>query len=485
MTSIDKKYSHLTNDERNVIEDMLKNGSSIIDISKTLGRDKSGISKEIKKHREYKEPNSFNNQNNMCIHSRECKKFDCDSCMNCYDSICPKLKKSPYVCNGCDKKSHCKFIKCYYVSRTAQNSYEDLRSTSRSGVRISKEEEKEIEQIIYPLIKEKNQSINEIYINNPDALSFSKQTLYSYIDQGLFHLKNQDLRRKIRYKYSDKKSKRTRLESKIRIGRKYSDFLEFITKHPNMSIVEMDTVEGVKGGKVFLTLYFRSTHLMLIHLLESKTKEEVIKVFQMLKETLGKDLFKKLFRIILTDNGSEFFDPDSIERINEKKEINLFYCDPGKSYQKGGIERNHEYIRYVLTKGSTFDYLLQDDVNLLMNNINNCVRAKLKNKSPYTSFKEKFGEDVLNKLNNYYIKPNDVNLSKKLLVNHKSNKKTLMKLIADLEHYYQRNDSIVFDNKFKIAIINYFLKDLNNYYDQESLFISARNAIDKGLIDKQ
>lgn len=485
MTSINKKCSHLTIDERIVIEDMLKNNSSLIDISKTLGRDISTISKEIKKHREFKYPNKFNNQNNMCIHCRECKKFDCNNNLECYDELCPKLKRSPYVCNGCEKKAHCKFIKCYYISRTSQNAYEDLRSESRSGVRISKQQEKEIENIIYPLIKNQNQSINEIYANNPDILTFSKQSLYNYIDQGLFHLKNQDLRRRVKYKYSNKESKRTRVESKIRINRKYSDFLEFISKHPNMNIVEMDTVEGSKGGKVLLTLLFRKTNLMLIFLLESQTIYEVNKVFNYLKETLGKSLFKKLFRIILTDNGKEFQDPDSIEQINNKKEINLFYCDSGASWQKGKIEKNHEYIRYVLPKKSTFDFLIQDDINILMNNINNSPRAKLKNKSPYNSFKEIYGETILEKLNNYYIKPNNVNLSKKLLVNHNSTKKMLNKLIIDLQNYYQRNDKVIFDNKFKIAIINYFINNINNYSSDENLFYAARNAIDNNLINNQ
>lgn len=239
----------------------------------------------------------------------------------------------------------------------------------------------------------------------------------------------------------------------------------------------MDTVEGTKGGKVFLTLYFRKHNLMLIFLLESKTTDEVNKTFDYLKNKLGKTLFKRLFRIILTDNGSEFFIPDSIERINGKKVINLFYCDPCCSWQKGGIEKNHEYIRYVLPKGSTFNYLTNDDINLLVNHINSTPRGILHNKTPYNSFKDEFGIDILNLLNIDFIKPNDVNHSLDLLSNHNERKKSLMKLINDLEYYYHTKQHMKLDNNTKQYIINYFLNDWYLYTD-EDLFFNSKNIID-------
>lgn len=61
----------------------------------------------------------------------------------------------------------------------------------------------------------------------------------------------------------------------------------------------------------------------------------------------------------------------------------------------------------------------------------------------------------------------------------------LNKLIIDLQNYYQRNDKVIFDNKFKIAIINYFINNINNYSSDENLFYAARNAIDNNLINNQ
>ena len=469
-----KKYKHLSKEEREIIEYMLKEKYSLTDISHAISRDKTTISKEIKKHRQLKYPDGVSK--NWCINRSKCKQFDCTDKKICFDMICPLLKKSPYVCNGCSKKVGCRLVKYYYDARISNNDYLDTLTNSRIGVRLSKEREKEIENVIYDLIINKNHSVNEIYINYPDLLDFSKPTFYSYINQGLFHLKNIDLRRQVVYKPRIKSNKRTRIETKIRINRTYKDFLNFINLHPSFNIVEMDTVEGIKGGKVLLTLFFRKHNLMLIYLLENKTKEEVIKVFNYLKQTLGKKLFRKLFRIILTDNGSEFFEPNSIEKFENKKCINLFYCDPCASWQKGGIEKNHEYIRYILPKGSTFDFLTKEDINLIMNHINNTPRGILKNKTPYNSFKEEFGIEYLTLLKNYYIKPNDINHSSRLLINHKERKKSLTKLINDLEHYYQSSHKKI-DNNLKINVINYFLNDWY-LYTEEQLFYKAKELID-------
>lgn len=96
----------------------------------------------------------------------------------------------------------------------------------------------------------------------------------------------------------------------------------------------MDTVEGTKGGKVFLTLLFRQSKFMLIYLMDKKTMECVERAFNNIKEILGKEKFKRLFEVILTDNGSEFFNPMSIEKDIEIEEIiiHIFYCDPGASW---------------------------------------------------------------------------------------------------------------------------------------------------------
>ena len=79
------------------------------------------------------------------------------------------------------------------------------------------------------------------------------------------------------------------------------DYLKYLGEHPEISPVMMDTVEGKIGGKVLLTIYFCSCHLMLIYLLEEKRQINVKAAFDMLETMLGPKLFRKLFQVILTD----------------------------------------------------------------------------------------------------------------------------------------------------------------------------------------
>ena len=179
----------------------------------------------------------------------------------------------------------------------------------------------------------------------------------------------------------------------------------------------MDTVEGTKGGKVLLTLLLVQYNFMLIFIMDSQTTACVNKVFDWIRSTIGMDNFKKIFQVILTDNGHEFFDPLSIELdpITKEQVSHVFYCDPSASYQKGAIEKNHEYIRYILPKGSSFDSLTQEDCNLLMSHINSVPRQSLRNNTPYLEVQHFIDEELLNKLGVFFILPDEVSLSPELL----------------------------------------------------------------------
>ena len=416
------KQKHLSLDEREIIEEMLKDNFNLTQIGEKIEKHRTTISKEILKHRFKKESVQYNSTFANCIHTDKCEnsgtKLCKKSCANFQEKECILLNNPPYVCNGCPKKSHCRFSKYYYRAKDANKEYNEFKSESRIGIRLSQEEIYNINNIITPLIKDKHQSINHVFINNPDLLYFSKPTFYSYVNLNLFSFRNIDLARKVKYKpRKDNEKRRTRTESIIRIGRTYKDFNDYLSMNPNISIVEMDTVEGTKGGKVFLTLLFRNSNFMLIFLMESKTMEEVERVFIKIRKTIGVEAFKRIFEVILTDNGSEFFNPISIEVDYNTGEVlsRVFYCDPYCSHQKGAIEKNHEYIRYILPKKSSFNNLTQEDCDLIASHINSTSRIILNNKTPYEVVQSLISTDIIGKFNISYIKPDDINLSTSLL----------------------------------------------------------------------
>ena len=396
-------YCHLSYEDRKNIEDGLNDNKSINKIAKEINRCHSSILREIDRNKKYSEPSSWNNYK-----------------MNHPDLnlSCEKLKHSPYVCNGCKSRSGCRKIRWTYYAREAQKSYDELIKSSRQGINLNYDEIYKINEIIHPLVK-KGQTINHLYINHPDILDFSKSSFYKYVNNGVFEFGPLDFPRIVKYKKRKKNpNRRTRKEREILINRKYSDFLDYTSKNPYLNIVEMDTVEGLQTeDDCFLTLFWRKSNFMLIFKLESQTTDEVTRIFEILQAFIPEEDYKNLFPIILTDNGHEFFDVNNIECIHKTGEYvtHLFFCDPSASWQKGGIEKNHEFIRYILPKGSSFKNITQDDCDLFMNNINSLCRDSLNGKSPYEAMLFLCDEYILKKLNCYYIKPDDVILNDSLL----------------------------------------------------------------------
>ncbi len=392
-------HKHLTKDDRDYIEEALNQNMTMKDIADFLAKDPTTISKEVKLHRVEKLPNRFNRH-------PDSKK----------EELCKRLKRAPWVCNGCDTRRYCRKHKFNYSSIIAYNDYKYTLSDSRIGFNLTKDELFELDKLISPLIKNR-QSINHIYSNHKDNIRFSKMTLYNYINASLLSARAIDLPRAVRYKKrknnSDTRKKR---DKTIRIGRTYNDFLEYIKIKPEASIVEMDTVEGLKGGKVLLTLLFRNSKFMMAFILDNKTSNEVTNAFGYIK-SIFKDTFEKHFEVILTDRGSEFDNPLSIE-INEttgEKISNVFYCDPNTSFQKGTLEKNHEFIRYVLPKKTSFNNLNQESITKLMNHINSLNRLSLNNHCPFDLAKIYIGEEILSLLELKKINPDDVNLTVDLL----------------------------------------------------------------------
>lgn len=133
---------------------------------------------------------------------------------------------------------------------------------------------------------------------------------------------------------------------------------------------------------------------MLLFLMPDGKAESVKRVFDYLEAGLGIEVFRRLFPVILTDNGSEFKKVDELELTSDEDgflvyRTSMFYCDPMASWQKGCIEKNHEFIRYAIPKKKSLNPYNQDDITLLMNHINSIKRPGLGNKSPY----ELVGED--------------------------------------------------------------------------------------------
>ena len=427
-----EKNKHLTSDDRHFIEDSLNHKMSYASIASALGKDPTTISKEVKTHSILRRDGCFGKNYNNCKHQYFCKRSalcdPCNSpqkhvyCKNCilcnqhcpdYEPIiCSRRKKTSHVCNGCGFVYDCNYEKTFYKASKAQKEYKALLSESRSGIGFTEEELKSLDDKVSTLIRQ-GQSPHNVSVNNRDTIMVSKSTIYRLIDSGLISARNLDLPRKVRYKARKRKKSVFKVDRSCRVGRDYNCFQHYMDENPDTPVIQLDSVLGKKGGKVLLTVHFVNCEMMLAFLRDRNDAKSVENVFDFLYQALGHDRFCSIFRLLLADNGSEFSNPAHIEYTSGGiQRTRVFFCNPQAPYQKGSAERNHEFIRCFIPKGTDMGQYTQDDITLMMNHINSYSRVSLGNKCPYDVFRFLYGSDLLELLGCVTIPAQQVTLNK-------------------------------------------------------------------------
>ena len=382
------KHKHLTLSDRNDIQLGLERGKTFKAIGQSILKDPTTVFKEVKRNRQVRES-------------------------TCHNLPCTLLDKAPFVCNGCPKRrQNCGYKKILYLAKQAQNQYEQTLVEAREGTPLNSKTFWDMDKIISDGVK-KGQHI--YHILKTHNLDVSSSTVYRHIRKGYLSIAPIDLARAVKFK-ERRKSKLPSIPKEAKKGRSYEDFQNYLTLNQLNSWLEMDTVMGRTGGKVLLTLNLSFCNFIFARLLDNKTALEVAKHLYEIKNTLhqaDKDFFQ-LFPVILTDNGGEFARVDDIE-MDVRGESKLFFCDPNRSDQKGRIEKNHTLIRDILPKGTSFDNLTQEDINLVCSHVNSVKRAALNGKSAYELFAFTYGEEIPKLLGISKIPAEDVCQSSKLL----------------------------------------------------------------------
>ena len=382
------KHKHLTLSDRNDIQLALERGETFKAIGQLILKDPTTVSKEVKRNRQARDSTS----NNL---------------------PCPLLDKAPFVCNGCPKRrQNCGYQKVFYLAKQAQKQYEQTLVEAREGTPLNSQTFWDIDKVISDGVK-KGQHI--YHILKTHNLDVSSSTVYRHIRKGYLSIAPIDLARAVKFK-DRRKNNLPSIPKEAKKGRSYEDFQNYLSLNQLDYWLEMDTVMGRMGGKVLLTFNLSFCNFIFARLLDNKTALEVTKHLYDIKNTLyqaDKDFFQ-LFPVILTDNGGEFARVDDIE-MDVRGESKLFFCDPNRSDQKGRIEKNHTLIRDILPKGTSFDNLTQEDINLVCSHVNSVKRAALNGKSAYELFAFTYGEEVPKLLGISKIPAEDVCQSSTLL----------------------------------------------------------------------
>ena len=426
------------------IEFYLNEGKSPAEIARLLSRDSSGIRKEIKKYSSYfgetrKCSNCLNKDN--CHQKYLCEnvpdKIKCSQCKFCTQAVkicssykvnieCELLKKNHHVCNGCKLYSKCKKIKIKYKADIAIKMHNTVQRVSRIGTKVDSFPQ-DFKDYLSNLIK--NGISPEIIMNTlPEKFQMFKSapsSFYEWIDKGLLNCCNLDLRNKVsRVRYGTNTVKRNTVKGHQLNGRSIEDLTDEERANRPLGFVELDTVEGIKGGELLFTIMFPCFSLMLGFKIKQKAQEEIGKILDMLEDKLDR-YFYILFRKGIPDNGCEFLDFNLLEKsihqdLNKRMEI--YYTHTYSSYEKPHIENNHILLRWLIKKGYDITLLSSDDILDIINRLNNYPRPKKNFKTPVQLLEEELGDHILELLDLHHIPIDQLNMKDMIIKNQERTK---------------------------------------------------------------
>lgn len=376
----ERSYGRLTRSERNDIERMLDQSKSCRETAAEIGRSPSTVKREVDRHRFVTSPRSRRGE----------------PAPDELGKACPRLGSWPRCCNGCKRK---RAYGCsrkphvFYDARWAQQAADEELSAARRGIDESEQSAAVKLQAIRDGLA-RGLSPEQIAASRPE-LALSASTIYRWADAGYDRLTNMDLRRKVGYKQRKKGAREKRASHSQR--RLHAAFLA-LGEDACASAWEMDTVEGcARDSARLLTLLHRPTRLQLALIIPDGSCASVLAGLGLVRDALGGEGMRRMFSLVLTDNGSEFSDEDAIATVlsEQEGETRLFYCDSRRADRKGACEKNHVEIRKILPKGRglRFDLLTRADCALLMSHVNSEPRGCLGFRTPYDAFLDVFGDE--------------------------------------------------------------------------------------------
>ena len=436
---------HLTLSQRIIIENGLRVGKKIRTIAREAKVSRSTVVREIKAYRYDKLEWScrFGGQN-WCEKRHECGVFgvcrggkgcsghcgQCKSCNRYCEEFVPErclehYDRAPYVCWGCAYVDRCARMHTYYSAELADRKARGLWGEAHAGAIVTSEELHRYDGFIKDGLN-KGQSLYAIYLANRTRINCDVRTLYNYLNDGRFSKSRRgDQPRACMIRPRRKKAKEHKVDRRCRVGRTFEDFVKLLVEDQEAigRVTEMDTLEGRKGGKVIVTFFNVQTMMMFGVLCDTKDSWSVSDALVKIHSAFLDLQFPRIFGILLGDNGPEFSDPEPLEQLSGltpdgRPAGKVFYCDPGRPGQKGGIERNHVEMRKILVKGVSFDCLTQKDVNLLLSHVNSYPRLELGGMSAFGMMRFVYGDETVKSAKEFGLREipaADVNLTPALI----------------------------------------------------------------------
>lgn len=317
-----KKFKHISERERYIIEFMLKEKRTIREISEKLGRTQWAIRKEIKRGQ--------------------------------VTLLNSDLTESTV-----------------YLADVGERVTKYNQSNKGTGLKIGNNQEL-ADFIENKIIHEKwsGQAVSLYLQKHPNLFgcTLCTSTIYNYINMGIFKHRKTELKKTTR--------KKNKKEKRIARNNAKSKSIETrpkqISKREEFGNWEMDTVVSGHGDKTaLLVLTERMTRQEITRKIAGKTKECVVEALDKLEKQFGKENFRNIFQTITCDNGCEFFDIDGIEKGNRTQ---VYFCHAFASGERGSNENANRLVRKHIPKGEHIGNYTDEYIHDMQEWINNYPR---------------------------------------------------------------------------------------------------------------
>ena len=264
-----------------------------------------------------------------------------------------------------------------YIAKKAQE-LADKRAIKTNKCKLDKDEE--LRKYVYDHLKEDWSPeeiagrLKEYPPPEVNGETISHESIYQYIYNGNGKHWYHFLRKKNAPKRRKKKSRKP---SKITIPKLISitERPPVINERKRYGDWESDLIIFTRQKPTVSVQHERKSLAIRMHKSKDKTANENKEAIIASVESLPNELFKSL----TFDRGKE--NVCHVE-LKDQYDLDTYFCEPYKSWQKGGVENSNRLIRQYLPRRTDLDKLSDKDIYEIQERLNNRPRKKLNYLTP-------------------------------------------------------------------------------------------------------
>ena len=262
-----------------------------------------------------------------------------------------------------------------YRPKQAQQLSDQRRSTAEKAIKVTKEIEGKIHQLIR-LDLSPQQVVD--YLRTEKVVSLHHETIYQliYTEKKL----GNDLHEHLRIANKPYRKRYGSYDRRGRIvnRRSIDDRPLVVDQRSRIGDWEGDTVIGKNRRGALLTLVERKTLYTIIVKLKGKNSQELAEAAIVALHPL-----RDRVHTITFDNGLEFA---AHEQMAAALETDIYFAHPYSSWERGTNENMNGLIRQYFPKGMELSHVTQQQINFVMDRLNNRPRASRDFKTPNELF---------------------------------------------------------------------------------------------------